>query len=146
VIVLPAGASPDGLVLTTFTPGGVCVPTTVNPSLSSSRFAWGKFMPITSGIGTRGGVLDAAVLAAVLAAGPAVGAAVGALAGEVAGEPASEAERDPAGEAGEVEEAGEVGEPVREAAGAAVVPGSGGGAGAPERDPDRELPGACAVA
>jgi hypothetical protein len=138
VIVLPAGASPDGLVLTTFTPGGVCVPTTVNPSLSSSRFAWGKFMPITSGIGTRGGVLDAAVLAA--------GPAVGALAGEVAGEPASEAERDPAGEAGEVEEAGEVGEPVREAAGAAVVPGSGGGAGAPERDPDRELPGACAVA
>jgi hypothetical protein len=75
-------------VLTTLSPGGVCVPATVNPSLSSSRRAWGKFMPITSGTGTRGGVLEAG------------GLAVGVLAGEGDGEPAGGEDAALAGEAG----------------------------------------------
>src|ERR1700722_1710447 len=62
VITLPAGNSPEGLSLATVLPGGVCVLETVNPSPSSTRSAWGQFMPVTSGTGTRPGVLAAGVL------------------------------------------------------------------------------------
>ena len=64
MIKLPAGTSPaDGLVRATTCPRRVCRPRTVNPSPMSSRRAWVKVIPTTSGTGTSGGVLEADALA-----------------------------------------------------------------------------------
>jgi hypothetical protein len=122
-------------VLTTLSPGGVCVLTTVNPSLSRSRCAWGKFMPTTSGTGTRGGVLEAGA--------PSDGLAVGVLAGAGTGEPAGESGREPAGGA-DAEPAAEL---ERATPGAAIEAGSGGDvAEEPDRGADPDVAGAAAAA
>ena len=98
MITLPAGAAPEGLVLTTEFPGGLWVPTTVNPSLCSSRSAWGKLMPTTLGMDTSDGELEAVALA-VRPAGVAAGEdARGELDGDTEREPVGEAKRDVAGD------------------------------------------------
>jgi hypothetical protein len=59
MIKLPAGASPSGgFVRVTICPRRVCLPSTLNPSLTSSSRALIKGMPTTSGTGTRSGVLE----------------------------------------------------------------------------------------
>src|SRR5580693_3762173 len=62
MITLPAGASPDGLVLVTVCPKRGCLPTTVNPSSSSASRALVKVMPTTSGTGTSAGAVEAGAL------------------------------------------------------------------------------------
>jgi hypothetical protein len=155
VIVLPGSASPDGLALTTASPGGWCVPTTVNPSPCSSFRAWPKFMPITSGIVTRAGVLEAGVLEAGVpeagvpeAGAPAVGPAAGVPAGEEGEEAAREPEREFAGEP-EREFAGEEARDAEGKAGLEVggtaEPGDDGAA-EPGLGAGAEVAGVCAAA
>ena len=77
MITLPAGTSPDGgSVRVTTCPTRVCLPTTVNPSLTSSSRALVKVIPTTSGTGTRGGALEAGGLTEGLAVWLADGGAV----------------------------------------------------------------------
>ena len=75
---LPGGTSPaDGFVRVTSCPTRVCLPTTLNPSPTSSSRALVKVIPTTSGTGTRGGALEAGGLAGRLAEGlPGGGTAV----------------------------------------------------------------------
>jgi hypothetical protein len=78
MITLPAGTLPAaGFVRLTTCPTRMCLPTTVNPSLTSSSRALVNVIPTTSGTGTRGGAL---------AGGLAVGLADGGAAVEVAGD------------------------------------------------------------
>ena len=85
---LPAGISPaDGFVRVTTCPRRVCLPTTVNPSLTSSSRALMKVIPTTSGTGSRGGPEEDAL-------------AVGRPGGGAALEPAGAAGRELAAPAG----------------------------------------------
>jgi hypothetical protein len=76
-------------VRVTIFPVMVCLPTTVNPSLTSTCRALAKVRPTTSGIVIMGGVLEADALG--------VGLAVWVLARDAEGELAEDADRELAG-------------------------------------------------
>src|ERR1700733_1440846 len=95
MIVLPAGAVPEGFVRVTTCPVRECLPVTVNPRLSSTCVALAKRSPTTSGIATTAGVLEGG--------GFTVGLAVRAPVGDAGRELAGTGVRGPAGErAGEL--------------------------------------------
>ena len=127
MITLPAGAWPEGLVRVTMFPARVCLPLTVNPSLSSASRALAKVRPATAGTATTGGVLEAVALT--------VGVAPAALAGEPAGEPAGDAERELAGAAERVL----AGAAELEVAGAAETEFGGGAAATRDLDADADV-------
>src|ERR1700733_2989935 len=105
MIVLPAGAVPEGFVRVTTCPARECLPVTVNPRLSSTCVALAKRRPTTSGIATAGEVLGVGARTVGVAVGAPVGDAgrelagdaVRGLAAESAGELAGSAEAEPGG-------------------------------------------------
>jgi hypothetical protein len=100
MIVLPARAWPDGLVLVTICPSRACLPATLNPSSISASRALVKVMPTTLGTGTSAGAVEGGALAVAADVGVAAREAGGEAAGRAGAEAVAVLGRDAADVAG----------------------------------------------